>query len=57
MRNPYHPLGTLILSTSQPISLGGAFVNFAVAITVARFTSAPPRQIAWLVDKIRVPRA
>jgi len=40
----------------EGIGVIGMLLNFAVAITVARFTSAPPREIAWLVDKIRVPR-
>ena len=41
----------------EGIGVIGMLLNFAVAIAVARFTSAPPREIAWLVDKIRVPRA
>lgn len=40
----------------EGIGVIGMLLNFAVAIVVARFTSAPPREIAWLVDKIRVPR-
>ena len=41
----------------EGIGVFGMLLNFAVAIAVARFTSAPPREIAWLVDKIRIPRA
>ena len=41
----------------EGIGVIGMLLNFAVAIVVARFTSAPPREIGWLVDKIRVPRA
>jgi len=41
----------------EGIGVIGMLLNFAVAVVVARFTSAPPREIAWLVDKIRVPRA
>jgi cation/acetate symporter len=31
-------------------------VNFVVAITISRLTPAPPREVQWLVDRIRVPR-
>ena len=34
----------------------GMLVNFAVALTVSRFTPAPPPRIAELVERIRVPR-
>lgn len=34
----------------------GMVLNFAVAIAVAKFTSAPPVEVAKLVDNIRVPR-
>ena len=40
----------------EGIGVIGMLLNFAVAIVVAKYTSAPPREIAWLVDKIRVPR-
>ena len=40
----------------EGIGVIGMLLNFAVAIAVARFTSAPPKEIGWLVDKIRVPR-
>ena len=33
----------------------GMLVNFAVALTVSRFTPAPPSRIADLVERIRVP--
>ena len=35
----------------------GAIVNFAVALTVAKFTTPPPEHIQHLVEDIRVPRA
>lgn len=43
----------------SPESFGavGALLNFAVAITVARFTAAPPAHIQRLVDNIRIPRS
>ncbi len=41
----------------EGIGVIGMVLNFAVAIVVARYTSAPPKEIGWLVDKIRVPRA
>ncbi|MEX1181741.1 MAG: sodium:solute symporter family protein [Gemmatimonadota bacterium] len=34
----------------------GMLVNFTVAITVARFTAAPPAHIRALVESIRIPR-
>jgi cation/acetate symporter len=34
----------------------GMAVNFAVALTVSRFTPPPPAGIAELVERIRVPR-
>ena len=34
----------------------GMLLNFAIALTVSRFTPPPPPQIAHLVDLIRVPR-
>ena len=33
----------------------GMLLNFAVALTVSRFTPAPPPRIAELVERIRVP--
>ena len=41
----------------EGIGVIGMVLNFAVAIAVAKFTKAPPKEISWLVDKIRVPRA
>lgn len=35
----------------------GAIVNFAVALTVAKFTTPPPEHIQHLVEDIRVPRS
>lgn len=35
----------------------GAIVNFAVAFSVAKFTTPPPEHIQHLVEDIRVPRA
>jgi cation/acetate symporter len=40
----------------EGIGTVGMLVNFTVAITVSRFTPAPPAQIGHLVDLIRVPR-
>jgi cation/acetate symporter len=40
----------------EGIGTVGMLINFTVAITVRRFTPAPPPQIAHLVDLIRVPR-
>ena len=40
----------------EGIGIVGMLVNFAVALTVSRFTPAPPARIAHLVDLIRVPR-
>jgi cation/acetate symporter len=34
----------------------GMLINFAVAITVSRFTPPPPRAVANMVEDIRVPR-
>ncbi len=34
----------------------GALVNFAVAITVSKFTAPPPEHIQHLVEDIRIPR-
>ena len=41
----------------EPNAFGaiGALVNFAVAVTVARITAAPPREIDEFVDDIRSP--
>jgi len=41
----------------EGIGVIGMVLNFAVAIAVAKYTKAPPKEIGWLVDKIRVPRA
>ncbi|MEE4164166.1 MAG: sodium:solute symporter family protein [Woeseiaceae bacterium] len=43
----------------EPNAFGavGAFVNFAVALAVARVTPAPPAEIQALVEEIRVPHA
>ncbi|MFT5329195.1 MAG: cation/acetate symporter [Parasphingorhabdus sp.] len=41
----------------EGIGVIGMVLNFAVAIAVAKFTAAPPKEISWLVDKIRIPRA
>jgi cation/acetate symporter len=35
----------------------GMLINFAVALTVSRFTPAPPAEIAELVERVRLPRA
>ncbi len=41
----------------EPNAFGaiGAFINFSVAITVSKFTKAPPEDIQHLVEHIRVP--
>jgi len=40
----------------EGIGTVGMLVNFVVAITISRLTPAPPREVQWLVDRIRVPR-
>lgn len=40
----------------EGIGVIGMLLNFAVAITVARMTEAPPQRINALVENIRVPR-
>ena len=40
----------------EGIGTVGMLVNFAVTLTVSRFTPPPPPRIAHLVDMIRVPR-
>ena len=40
----------------EGIGVIGMLLNFAVAIAVMKVTSAPPAQVATLVDRIRVPR-
>ncbi len=40
----------------EGIGTVGMLLNFAVALTVSRFTPAPPPHIAEMVDRIRVPR-
>ncbi|WP_306643844.1 sodium:solute symporter family protein [Sanyastnella coralliicola] len=34
----------------------GMFVNFAIALTVSRFTPAPPQQVQDMVEDIRIPK-
>ncbi|MFK7843421.1 MAG: sodium:solute symporter family protein [Sphingorhabdus sp.] len=41
----------------EGIGVIGMVLNFAVAIAVAKFTNAPPREIGQLIDNIRVPRS
>lgn len=41
----------------EDIGVIGMLLNFAAAIVVANFTKARPKEIGWLVDKIRMPRA
>ncbi|MFD2255835.1 sodium:solute symporter family protein [Luteolibacter algae] len=41
----------------QGIGSVGMLINFAVAISVSRFTPHPPKHIEMLVDSIRLPRA
>jgi cation/acetate symporter len=40
----------------QGIGTLGMLLNFAVTITVSRFTPAPPEHVQRLVDSIRIPR-
>ena len=40
----------------EGIGVVGMLLNFAVAITVARLTAPPPREVDALVENIRVPR-
>ena len=40
----------------EGIGVIGMLLNFGVAITVAKFTAAPPPEVAKLVDNIRVPK-
>jgi cation/acetate symporter len=41
----------------EPNAFGvvGAMVNFAVTLTVTRFTPAPPEEVRQLVERVRVP--
>jgi cation/acetate symporter len=41
----------------EGIGTVGMLLNFTVALTVSRFTPAPPLHIAELVERIRLPRA
>ena len=34
----------------------GMFINFAVALSVSRFTSQPPQEVRQLTESIRTPR-
>jgi cation/acetate symporter len=40
----------------EGIGTVGMLINFAVALTVSRFTPPPPRAVAAMVEDIRVPR-
>ncbi|MEX0680536.1 MAG: sodium:solute symporter family protein [Balneolales bacterium] len=40
----------------EGIGTVGMLLNFAVALTVVRFTAAPPDHIQYLVEKVRVPQ-
>jgi len=40
----------------EGIGIVGMSLNFAVALTVSRFTPAPPEHVQELVERIRVPR-
>jgi len=50
------PTNWLFGISPEGIGVIGMVLNFAVAIAVAKFTSAPPLEVGKLVDKIRVPR-
>jgi cation/acetate symporter len=39
----------------EGIGVLGALLNVAVAVTVSRFTAAPPASVAALIDRIRLP--
>ena len=40
----------------EGIGTVGMALNFAVALTVSRFTAAPPEHVQSMVERIRVPR-
>ena len=40
----------------EGIGVIGMLLNFGVAITVAKFTAAPPPEVEKLIDNIRVPK-
>ena len=40
----------------EGIGFVGMLINFAVAVTVSRFSAAPPEEVGRLVDSIRVPK-
>ncbi|MEE9433739.1 MAG: sodium:solute symporter family protein [Sphingorhabdus sp.] len=40
----------------EGIGVIGMLLNFGIAITVAKFTAAPPPEVEKLIDNIRVPR-
>ena len=42
--------------TTWGIGAIGMFLNFAISLTVSRFTKAPPEEIQNLVQSVRVPR-
>lgn len=42
--------------TTWGIGAVGMFLNFAISLTVSRFTKAPPEKIQSLVQSVRVPR-
>lgn len=51
------PTNWLFGISPEGIGVIGMLLNFAVAITVAKMTDAPPIEVGKLVDKIRVPRS
>lgn len=57
--SPESNVGANWLFGISPEGIGviGMVLNFAVAIAVAKFTNAPPTEIGWLIDNIRVPRS
>ena len=41
----------------EGIGTVGMVLNFAVTLTVSRFTAAPPERVRTMVEEIRLPRA
>lgn len=50
------PKGWWLGISPEGIGTMGMLVNFAVALTVSRFTPAPPQSVRELVENIRIPR-
>ena len=50
------PDGWWLGISPEGIGTVGMLINFALAVTVSRFTPAPPPHVQALVDLVRVPR-